>query len=77
MFQWKMQKGLALSYDLKLTIKSDVAGTYNVPTNESAKLEYQDPNGKEQEEIFPVPEVKYTVEKNRARPRAGSRTRKQ
>ena len=64
-------KGLALSYDLKLTIKSDVAGTYDVPTNESAKLEYQDPNGEEQEEIFPVPEIKYTVEKTEPGPGPG------
>jgi hypothetical protein len=52
-----------LSYTLKLT-RSTRAGTYTVPTNDSAELSYVSTNGTEGSEFFDVPSVTYTVRSN-------------
>lgn len=59
---------LTLSYDLKLVNKETAAGTYTVPTNESATLEYTSTEGGEGKEVFPVPTVTYTVEETPVTP---------
>ncbi len=51
--------GLTLSYDLVLSEDYVLpeSGTDVLPTNESAVIEYEDPDGDEKKETFPVPEV--------------------
>lgn len=67
-FIWKINvpvensKLLQLSYDLKLVNKSEFEGTYTVPTNENATLEYVPTQGDNGTMDFPVPTVSYTVE---------------
>jgi hypothetical protein len=51
-----------LSYNLNLVNKETAAGTYTVPTNESATLDYLNTNNiAGPTETFPVPSVSYTV----------------
>ena len=51
-----------LSYSLILSDKETQPGTYTVPTNKSATLEYLSTDGSNGEKEFPVPEVTYKVE---------------
>jgi len=54
----------ALTYKLQLTEKQAETGEYIVPTNNSAVLYPVDSDGVDGEpQVFPVPEVKYTVSK--------------
>ena len=53
---------LKLSYDLKLVDKETEPGTYKVPTNESAVLDYTGTDGSSGSEVFEIPYVEYTVE---------------
>ena len=75
----KVNEPVQLTYSVKLTDPTSTAGTYNgLETNKSATLYPVDSNGEPgNSEEFEKPTVSYTVEKNRARPRAGSRTGKQ
>jgi hypothetical protein len=52
-----------IHYGLTLT-RSTRAGTYTVPTNDSAELSYVSTNGTEGSEFFDVPSVTYTVRSN-------------
>ena len=54
-------KGVALTYTLNLVNKSTTPGSYEVPTNEEAVLDYTSTTGAENQKEFPVPEVTYTV----------------
>ena len=54
--------GLALSYNLTLVNKSEEPGTYEVPTNENAILQYTPTVGDSGTEEFPIPKVEYSVE---------------
>ena len=54
-------KGVALTYTLDLVNKSTTPGSYEVPTNEEAVLDYTSTTGAENQKEFPVPEVTYTV----------------
>lgn len=66
-FEWSINvpvesaKQLALSYNLKLVNKSADPGTYTVPTNEEAYIEYTPTVGDDGRKDFPVPEVDYEV----------------
>lgn len=53
--------GITLSYNLTLANKEGVAGDYTVPTNESAKLDYNRHDGSTGTATFPVPEVSYSI----------------
>ncbi len=57
----KTGEALELSYELSLVNKSAEPGTHDVPTNESAVLNYKDTDGSEGNKPFPVPTVSYTV----------------
>lgn len=52
---------ISLTYTLKLSEKETKPGTYTVPTNESAVLDYTSTDGEKGQETFPVPTVNYTV----------------
>ena len=52
---------ISLTYTLKLSEKETEPGTYTVPTNESAVLDYISTDGEKGREVFPVPTVSYTV----------------
>ncbi len=66
-FKWEInvpveaEKGVALTYTLNLVNKSTTPGSYEVPTNEEAVLDYTSTTGAENQKEFPVPEVTYTV----------------
>ena len=73
-FKWEInvpvEQGsqLVLSYSLKLVNKATEPGTYRVPTNESAVLDYTGTDGTEGSELFDVPYVEYTVEETETPP---------
>ena len=52
---------LQLTYSLTLVNKESASGTYTVPTNEKATLDYETTTGGSGTLEFPVPDVKYTV----------------
>lgn len=52
---------ITLTYTLDLVNKSTVAGTYEVPTNKSAVLDYISHDGSDGSQEFPVPTVTYTI----------------
>ncbi len=66
-FVWKINvpvesaKAVSLTYKLDLVNKESTSGTYTVPTNEEAVLDYTSTTGDTGEKTFPVPEVDYTV----------------
>ena len=64
---------LDLKYNLSLTSKRTAAGTYEVPTNESAKLEYTSANQSDGTVDFNEPTVSYTVKGSSGSHSGGSR----
>lgn len=56
-------KPVQLTYTLKLVNKKTEPGTYTVPTNEEATLDYTSTTGATGTEDFPKPDVSYTVNK--------------
>lgn len=52
---------LQLTYSLTLVNKESASGTYTVPTNKEATLDYETTTGGSGTLEFPVPDVKYTV----------------
>ena len=64
---------LDLKYNLSLTSKRTAAGTYEVPTNESATLAYQSANQSSGTVDFNEPTVSYTVKGSSGSHSGGSR----
>ena len=64
---------LDLKYNLSLTSKRTAAGTYEVPTNESAKLEYTSANQSDGTVDFNEPTVSYIVKGSSGSHSGGSR----
>lgn len=64
---------LDLKYNLSLTSKRTAAGTYEVPTNESATLEYTSANQSDGTVDFNEPTVSYTVKGSSGSHSGGSR----
>ena len=52
---------IELTYSLTLVKQPVGTGTFELPTNEEATLEYTPSTGKTETEEFPIPEVEYTV----------------
>lgn len=64
---------LDLTYNLSLTSKRTASGTYEVPTNESATLEYTSANKNSGTVDFNEPTVSYTVKSSSGSHSGGSR----
>ena len=67
-FTWTINENVSnfapvqLSYKVKLTNSSTTAGTYEVPTNEYARLTPKDSNGVVGQTVeFDIPKVSYTI----------------